>query len=51
MRWCFDRRVLIGLGVVAAGVLLLRPSAFATALPVLVLAICPLSMLLMLRGM
>ncbi len=51
MRWCFDRRVLIGLGVVAAGVLLLRPSAFATALPVLVLAICPLSMLLMMRGM
>jgi uncharacterized protein YdbL (DUF1318 family) len=36
--------------VVAAGVLLVRPSGFATALPVLVLAICALSMLLMVRG-
>jgi uncharacterized protein YdbL (DUF1318 family) len=51
MRWCFDRRVLIGLGVVVAGVLLVRPSWFAIALPVLVLAMCPLSMLLMMRGM
>lgn len=51
MRWCFDRRVLIGLAVVAAGVLLVQPRWFAAALPVLLLAICPLSMLLMMRGM
>ena len=48
---CLNRNVLIGLAVVAGGVLLLAPGAFAAALPLLVLAICPLSMVLMMRGM
>lgn len=49
--WCFNRNVLIGLGVVALGVLALQPGAIGAALPVLVLLACPLSMLVMMRGM
>ena len=48
---CFNRKMLIGLGVVALGVLVLAPGAFGAALPVLVLLACPLSMLFMMRGM
>ena len=49
--WCFNRNVLIGLGVVALGVLALRPEAIGAALPVLVLLACPLSMVVMMRTM
>jgi Protein of unknown function (DUF2933) len=49
--WCFNRNVLIGLGVVALGVLAIRPEAIGAALPVLVLLACPLSMVFMMRGM
>ena len=49
--WCFNRNVLIGLGVVALGVLALRPEAIGAALPVLALLACPLSMVFMMRGM
>lgn len=48
---CFNRRVLIGLGLVALGVLVVAPGAFSRVLPLLVVAACPLSMLLMMRGM
>ncbi|MDP9402224.1 MAG: DUF2933 domain-containing protein [Actinomycetota bacterium] len=48
---CFNRKVLIGLGVVALGVLALAPGALAWALPLLVFAACPLSMVFMMRAM
>src|SRR5438552_18909259 len=48
---CINRNVLIGLAVVAGGVLLIAPGAFASLLPLLVVAICPLSMVFMMRGM
>jgi len=48
---CLNKRVLIGLGIVAVGVLLLRPSWLGAALPLLLLAVCPLSMLFMMKGM
>jgi hypothetical protein len=46
---CFDRRVLLGLGVVAAGVWVVAPQYVLGALPLLLLAACPLSMLFMAR--
>ncbi|MEU0108404.1 DUF2933 domain-containing protein [Streptomyces sp. NPDC006251] len=48
---CLNKKVLIGLGAVAAAVLLLKPAWFVAALPVLILAACPLSMIFMMRGM
>ena len=54
MRCCFDKRVWIGLGVLAAGLLVLDSRAGWAPLPVLAglagLA-CPVSMLFMMRGM
>jgi len=44
---CFDRRVLAGLGALAVAIWLLAPQFLLAALPVLVLLLCPLSMLLM----
>lgn len=48
---CIDKRV-VG-GIVGAGGLLwwLAPGAFAAALPLLIVAICPLSMLVMMKAM
>ncbi|MGH3680735.1 MAG: DUF2933 domain-containing protein [Natronosporangium sp.] len=51
MWWCYDKRVLIGLGVAGLGVLLLYPEWAAVVLPLLIVAACPLSMLLMMRMM
>lgn len=47
LRMCFDRRVLAALGIVAIGVWLVAPQAVLAALPLLVLALCPLSMAVM----
>lgn len=47
---CLNKKVLIGLGIVAVGLLLLRPAWMIAALPLLILAICPLSMIFMMRG-
>lgn len=47
----FNRSVVIGLAAVAAAVLIIAPGAFGSVLPVLVVAICPLSMIFMMRGM
>ena len=48
---CIDKRVVIGV-VAAAGLLWwLAPNAFAAALPFLIFAICPLSMLVMMKAM
>jgi hypothetical protein len=51
MRCCFDKRVWIGLGVLAAGLLIVDPRAGWVALPVLAGLACPVSMLIMMRGM
>ncbi|MGH2796391.1 MAG: DUF2933 domain-containing protein [Thermoleophilaceae bacterium] len=48
---CLDRRVLIGLAVIAVGIWALAPDLILGALPLLLLAACPLSMLLMMRMM
>ena len=47
---CLNRNVLIGLGVVAVAVFFLAPPGRG-ALPLLLVAACPLSMILMMRGM
>ncbi len=44
---CLDRRVLGGLAVVGVGIWLYAPQLVGAALPVLVVLICPLSMLVM----
>ena len=44
---CLDKRVLGGLGIVGMGVVIAAPNVLATALPLLMVAICPLSMLFM----
>ena len=48
---CLNKRVLIGLGVIAVGVLVVSPRSFGAAAPVLMMAACPLSMLFMMRTM
>jgi hypothetical protein len=48
---CFDKRVLIGLGVVAVVLLAINPGLFGGALPFLVLLACPLSMVVMMWAM
>ncbi len=47
---CFNRNVLIGLGVAAAATFFLVPSA-RSALPLLAFLACPLSMILLMGGM
>jgi hypothetical protein len=51
LRCCFDKRVWAGLGVLAAMLLLADPRLGWTALPVLAGLACPVSMLVMMRGM
>jgi Protein of unknown function (DUF2933) len=51
MKCCFDKRVWIALGVLAAGLLIADPRAGWVALPVLAGLACPVSMLFMMRGM
>jgi hypothetical protein len=48
---CLNKRVLIGLGVVAIGLVALQPGWAVAALPFVILAVCPLSMIFMMRGM
>lgn len=48
---CFNRKVLGGLALVALGILAFGPGLSSRALPLLFLAACPLSMLLMTRRM
>lgn len=47
---CFDWKVLAGLAAVGVGVWVVAPGWVGAALPLLLLAACPLSMLLMMRG-
>ena len=48
---CFDKRVIAGLAVVGLGVYAFAPDLIGAALPLLILAVCPLSMLLMMKMM
>ena len=47
LKKCFNPKVLIGLAVIAAGIAVLAPNMFVAALPLLLLAACPGSMVLM----
>ena len=47
LKMCLNWKVIAGLGAVAVGILVLEPQLAAQALPLLVVAVCPLSMLLM----
>lgn len=51
MQHCLNKRVLLGLGAVALVLVAVKPAWAVAALPLLVLAICPLSMVFMMRGM
>lgn len=48
---CFNPKVLGGLALTALAVFLVAPGAFSAVLPLLFLAACPLSMVLMMRAM
>jgi hypothetical protein len=48
---CLNWKVVIGLAIVALIVLVLAPQFILGALPLLIVAACPLSMLFMMRGM
>jgi len=48
---CLNWKVVAGLAVVGLGIWAVAPGLAAAALPLLILAACPLSMLLMTRGM
>jgi len=48
---CWNRKVLVGAGVIALGVLVFAPRMFGAVSPLLALAICPLGMVLMMRAM
>ena len=53
-RFCIDWKVVAGLAAVAVGLFLFQPRLFTASLPLLLVAACPLSMLLMMwwmRGM
>lgn len=47
LKHCLNPKVIAGVVVVAAAVWVFAPGAFAAAMPLLVLAICPFSMLVM----
>lgn len=51
MKMCLNWKVAAALALVAGGIYLLVPSVFTAALPLLVVALCPLSMLVMMRMM
>lgn len=51
LRMCLNWKVLAGLGMVAVGVGMYRPDLLGAALPILLLAACPLSMVWMMRAM
>jgi hypothetical protein len=51
LRMCLNWKVLGGLAVVGLVIWVLAPELLARAVPVLIFAVCPLSMLMMMRGM
>lgn len=48
---CMNWKMLVGLGIVGLGVWAVAPNLIGAALPILLIAACPLSMLFMMRGM
>lgn len=48
---CLNWKVLAGLAVVAVGLFVVAPQLALSALPILLVLACPLSMLFMMRGM
>lgn len=48
---CLNWKVLAGLAAVGLGIFVFAPQLFAASLPFLLLALCPLSMLLMMGSM
>ncbi len=48
---CFNWKVYAGLGGIALAILVLAPGLFWGALPLLIVAACPISMFFMMRGM
>lgn len=51
IKHCLNWKVIVGLGLVALGIGLLVPSLLGRVLPLLLVAACPLSMLVMMWGM
>jgi hypothetical protein len=51
LKCCLNWKVIAGLVVVGAGIFALAPDLALSALPILLLAICPLSMMFMMKGM
>ena len=51
LKMCLNWRVLAGLAAVGVGIYVFAPSLALAAAPFLLMAACPLSMLLMMRGM
>lgn len=51
LKMCLNWKVLAGLAVVGGGIYAVAPGLAAAALPVLLLAACPLSMLFMMKAM
>ena len=51
LKHCLNWKVLAGLGVVGLGIYLVAPELVAAALPILLLAACPLSMIFMMKAM
>ncbi len=48
---CWNWKVIATLAALGVGIYVLAPGVAAAAIPLLVLAVCPLSMLLMMRAM
>ena len=51
LKMCLNWKVLAGLAAVGVGIYLVAPDLMLAALPILLLAACPLSMLLMMWSM
>jgi len=51
LKACYDWRVISALAAVGVGVVLFAPDLVALALPLLIVAACPISMALMMRTM
>lgn len=51
LKHCLNWKVIAGLAAVGIGIYAVAPGLVAAALPILLLAICPLSMMFMMKGM
>jgi hypothetical protein len=51
LRACLDWRVVSGIAALGIAVYLVNPAILAAAFPLMLIAVCPLSMILMMRAM